>query len=65
MLTATFKFVIAMVAHAINDWMARRVHPALAGVEVGLVETLLDHGAAVDGPAARYVDAPLDRAGLR
>jgi ankyrin repeat protein len=27
-------------------------HPALAGVEVGLVETLLDHGAAVDGPAA-------------
>jgi ankyrin repeat protein len=27
-------------------------HPALAGVEVGLVETLLDHGAAADGPAA-------------
>ncbi|HSY20708.1 MAG TPA: ankyrin repeat domain-containing protein [Polyangiaceae bacterium] len=26
-------------------------HPAFAGVEIGLVETLLDHGAAVDGPA--------------
>jgi ankyrin repeat protein len=25
-------------------------HPMRAGVEVGLVETLLDHGAAVDGP---------------
>src|SRR5580704_11978360 len=27
-------------------------HPARAGVEVGLVETLLDRGAAADGPAA-------------